>query len=72
MTVIPAKAGTSGGPAETSHPGVPAFAGMTGAPYSRASAFSAIARAIALFWSAERSGFPPLMRERIVGGETAR
>jgi hypothetical protein len=30
MTVIPAKAGTSGRPAETSCPEVPAFAGMTG------------------------------------------
>jgi hypothetical protein len=28
--VIPAEAGTSGRPAETSRPGVPAFAGMTG------------------------------------------
>jgi len=29
MTVIPAKAGTSGRPAETVCPEVPAFAGMT-------------------------------------------
>jgi hypothetical protein len=32
FTVIPAKAGTSGRPAETFRPEVPAFAGMTGQP----------------------------------------
>ena len=49
--VFPAKAGTSGRPAETLRPEVPAFAGMTGYANSR------LAFAIASIPAARVSGF---------------
>ena len=56
----------------SSRPGAQLAPGRNPSPYSLPATFSAIARAISRFCSAERIGFPPLIRERIVGGETVK